>query len=164
VAQVDSTETTTTDTTSEQDSADGSSSDDPAAYSACMRRNGVPEFPDPDSQGRIKMAFQRDASGRTSGVDPRSATFKKAQQACRRLLPNGGEPDPQVQEREFKAMLRFSACMRSHGVPGYPDPQKGPNGGTLQMMPRNIEKSPSFKTAKQACAKNLDSVGMDEGP
>lgn len=58
-------------------------------------------------------------------------------------------------------MLRFSACMRSHGVPNYPDPEKGPNGGSLMMMPRDIDKSPNFKTAKQACAKNLGDGGMD---
>jgi hypothetical protein len=157
VAQVGTTSTSS----SGSGSSDDRSSGDPVAYSACMRRNGVKNFPDPDGQGRIKITSGRSASGRTWGVDTNSATFRKALEACRRLLPNGGEPDPQVQAREFRAMLRFSACMRSHGVPNYPDPEKGPNGGSLMMMPRDIDKSPNFKTAKQACAKNLGDGGMD---
>src|SRR4029450_10885055 len=32
-----------------------SSSGDPRAYSACMRKHGVGNFPDPDSTGRIKI-------------------------------------------------------------------------------------------------------------
>jgi hypothetical protein len=157
VAQVGTTSTNSSGSSSSGDRSSG----DPVAYSACMRKNGVENFPDPDAQGRIKITSGRSASGRTWGVDANSATFKKALQACRRLLPNGGEPDPQVHEREFQAMLRFSACMRKNGVPNYPDPEEGPNGGTLMAMPRDIDKSPNFKTAKQACAKYTGGGGID---
>jgi hypothetical protein len=47
------------------------------AFAACMRKNGVPNFPDPQfmSGGRIaeKIPF---------GVDPNSPTFQAAQQKC----------------------------------------------------------------------------------
>jgi hypothetical protein len=157
VAQVGTTSTNS----SGSDSSGDRSSGDPVAYSACMRKNGVANFPDPDSEGRIRLTFRRTKSGQTFGVDSNSATFKKAQQACRTLLPGGGVPDAQAQARELQAMLRFAACMRSRGVPDFPDPEKGPNGGTLMTMPGDIAKSPNYKTAKQACAKYTGGGGID---
>jgi hypothetical protein len=63
VAQVGTTNTTT----SGADSQSGSSEPSPAAYAACMRENGVPSFPDPDSSGRF------------SGIDKRSPAVQAAQ-------------------------------------------------------------------------------------
>ena len=48
----------------------------------CMRRNGVPNMPDPQPDGR--MLFNAG-----SGVDPDSQAFKDAQQKCRNLMPGG---------------------------------------------------------------------------
>jgi hypothetical protein len=47
------------------------------AFAACMRKNGVPNFPDPQffSGGRIAEKIP-------SGVDPSSPTFQDAQQKC----------------------------------------------------------------------------------
>ncbi len=88
-------------------------------FAACMRKNGEPSFPDPNAQGQI-----------TVNIDPGSAQFQKAQQACRKLLPNGGAPSPAQQAKARRASLAFSACMRSHGEPNFPDPQFGPVAGS----------------------------------
>jgi hypothetical protein len=48
VAQVD-----TNTSANDSDSSNGSGSGDPVAYSACMRSHGVPNFPDPDENGRL---------------------------------------------------------------------------------------------------------------
>ncbi|HTV12028.1 MAG TPA: hypothetical protein VME20_09210 [Acidimicrobiales bacterium] len=47
------------------------------AFAACMRKNGVPDFPDPQflSGGRIAEKI-------TSGMSPNSPTFQAAQQKC----------------------------------------------------------------------------------
>ena len=47
------------------------------AFAACMRKNGVPRFPDPQffSGGRIAEKI-------TGGVDPNSPAFQAAQQKC----------------------------------------------------------------------------------
>jgi hypothetical protein len=151
VAQVDSSETTTTDTTSEQDSADGSGSANPAAYSACMRTNGVPKFPDPDSQGRLRFE-----GGRGSGLDPESAQFRAAAKACRKLAPKAPSPAQQAKDRE--QMLRFAACMRRNGVPKFPDPKFNPDGsGGISIGPNSgiNPESPQFKEAEKACAELL---------
>ncbi len=52
------------------------------AYSQCMRATGVPGFPDPDAQGRLRGA------GHEQQGDPK---FNAAMQACRAKLPGGGE-------------------------------------------------------------------------
>jgi hypothetical protein len=55
------------------------------AYAACMRENGVPGFPDPvhTAEGDIGV----DPS--EAQFDPRTPQFKKAEDACRDLLPAG---------------------------------------------------------------------------
>jgi hypothetical protein len=152
VAQVPSTKTST----SSSSSSSGSSSGDPAAYSACMRKNGVPNFPDPDSQGRFRITGGQTATGRKFGLDPDSPKFKRAQQACRRLQPNGGKPDPQQAAKDREQALEFSQCMRSHGVPKFPDPTFEANGGVSWKIPARSgfdEDSPQFQAAQKACRK-----------
>jgi hypothetical protein len=159
VAQVDSTETTTADTTSEQDSADGSSSDDPAAYSACMRKNGVPKFPDPDSEGRLMLK-----AGPGTGIDPESPQFKAAAEACQKLAPKPPSPAQIAKDRE--QLLKFAACMRSHGLPKFPDPTS--NGGLrIEKKSGIAPNSPQFKQAQQACKEFLPGGGgssTERGP
>jgi hypothetical protein len=43
------------------------------AFSQCMRANGVPQFPDPDPNGALRIG---------GGVDPSSPQFQHAQQIC----------------------------------------------------------------------------------
>jgi hypothetical protein len=51
-------------------------------YSQCMRDNGVPDFPDPDADGRLRGV------GHEQRDDP---TFRAASETCRGKLPGGGE-------------------------------------------------------------------------
>jgi hypothetical protein len=55
-------------------------------YAACMRANGVPKFPDPNSQGGLQM------NGNEIG-DPNSPAFKKALEACKNLQPGGASAE-----------------------------------------------------------------------
>ena len=145
---------TTTTRTDGSSSSGGSGKADPAAYSACMHKNRVPNFPDPDSNRDIRITGGRDSSGRTFGIDANSPQFKRAQKACRRLAPNGGNPDPGQQAKAQQQALRVSKCMRSHGVPKFPDPKFGPNGGTLMKVGKGVNpNSPQFKAAQKACQK-----------
>jgi hypothetical protein len=48
----------------------------------CMRKNGVPDFPDPTTGGVV-------IGGPNSGIDPNSPQFQSAMQACRSLIPAG---------------------------------------------------------------------------
>jgi hypothetical protein len=48
------------------------------------------------------------------------------------------------------AMLKYAACMRSHGVPSFPDPTFSGGRVNLRLSP-GISSSPQFKSAQQAC-------------
>jgi hypothetical protein len=116
------------------------------AYAQCMRSHGVANFPDPNGQGVIQG----------SGIDVGSASFQAADKACRHVLPNGGQPTPAQQAKALAQALRFSQCMRSHGISGFPDPQTQPGGGIairLQAGPgSNLNpQSPQFQGAQKAC-------------
>jgi len=46
--------------------------------------------------------------------------------------------------------LAFASCMRSHGVPSFPDPSGG--GGGIQLGATGVNpQSPAFKSARKAC-------------
>ena len=47
--------------------------------------------------------------------------------------------------------VKFSKCMRAHGVPNFPDP--GPHG--LNIGPNIDPRSPQFQAAQKACAQDF---------
>jgi hypothetical protein len=59
---------------------------------------------------------------------------------------------------KFQAGLKFSRCMRAHGVSGFPDPRPAGNVGgvMLQGIPKN---APSFRAADTACRSLLPNQG-----
>jgi len=117
-------------------------------FTKCMRTNGVSNFPDPSSSGAITF-------GSSSGIDPRSTQFQAAQRKCQKDLPTP-HFTPAQQAAERAAALRFSKCMRSHGVSNYPDPQFGSGGlGAVRIGGPGSgldPSSPIFQRAMQACA------------
>jgi hypothetical protein len=153
IAQAGSTETTS----NGSGSTDGSSSADPTAYAACMRRNGVPTFPDPDSQGRLSIQGG-------PGLDPNSPRFKAAEKKCQRFMPRGSDqtPSPQEQAAGLREALRYSACIREHGVPNFPDPKLNAEGGIGLDGGSGggfNPDSPQFKAAEKACQKLAPGAG-----
>jgi hypothetical protein len=124
-------------------------------YSQCMRSHGLPNFPDPqqESDGGISLSIRKG-----SGLDPGSQPFKAAETACRKYSPRRGnnKPVPAAEQQKF---LRFAQCMRTHGVPNYPDPQFSGGGIQMRMPPGLGPDSPSIKAAQQAC-KSLTPGGM----
>lgn len=124
------------------------------AYSQCMREHGVKEFPDPDGNGRLTL---RARPG--SALDPNSSTFKAAQEACQRLRPQPGTAE---RERNRAAGLKYSRCMRDHGIRSFPDPDSD-GGMRIEMRPGSDmdPKNPKFQAAQEAC-KSLQPGG--KGP
>lgn len=121
-------------------------------FSACMRKHGITNFPDPNSQGIILMH-----SG--MGIDPGSPAFASARTACTKLLPNGGQPTPAQIAQHQQQLLRFSACMRAHGIKDFPDPSNG--GLRLSVHPgSDLDPSnPTFQHAQQTCRRFLPFKG-----
>jgi hypothetical protein len=98
----------------------GSTNAEQLAFSRCMRSHGVLSFPDPTSSGGIpkETAQQLGVTG---------AQFESARSACIHLLPNGGgAPTQAVLQQSWSDMANFARCMRSHGVPNWPDPTRYP--------------------------------------
>jgi hypothetical protein len=102
-----------------------------------MRANGVPKYPDPDSSGRLPK-------GDGSAFDVSNSVFQAAEHTCQHLLPTSGSFDdlshqciqagdcpPALVQQMLTADRKFAQCMRAHGVPNWPDPTIGPNGGPV---------------------------------
>jgi hypothetical protein len=88
------------------------------AFARCMRSHGVPAFPDPTSSG----VFNKPVIYELAGSNPK---FPTATHACGHLLPDGGPgvpPSAAVVQQIQTGMVKFAACMRSHGVATWPDP------------------------------------------
>ena len=51
-------------------------------FSKCMRDNGVPDFPDPEPDGGLRIQF-----GGGNSIDPNSKTFKDAEAKCQQYMP-----------------------------------------------------------------------------
>lgn len=114
------------------------------AFSACMRSHGVPKYPDPNSQGVISGMIQL-------GINPASPQFQAAQRACAHLANGPAPGGQQSQSKNTVAALKFSACMRSHGFPHFPDPNSsgGISGNSSDGI--NIH-SPQYQSAQKTCS------------
>jgi hypothetical protein len=121
---------------------------DAVAYAACMRTHGVPNMPDPNSDGNF--AFTGGKVNGQSGVEPGSSGFRRADSACSHLLPNGGQFTPAELQQAVAKALKFVQCMRTHGVPNMPDPRTV--GGGIAIGGRGMDpRSPTFQAAQKAC-------------
>jgi hypothetical protein len=142
-------------------SSAGTSTSSPSAvaYSACVRCHGVPNFPDPDSDGQVPKA-----DAQHLGVS--SSQLQAAQQACQSLLPNHGGvinassidqcmmagDCPRALVRQVLHEERtFAQCMRSHGVPNWPDPSIDSQGRPVFAI--SISKLGFDPYSPRVCAK-----------
>ena len=123
----------------------------------CMRSHGVPNFPDPGSNGELELTP-------SSGINPQLPSFKAARQACQRFAPNPGGA-PRMSESQRRAAVAFAECMRSHGQPDFPDPILGSPEGRPRVLAlramffpigANFDpKSPAFRQAATTCGVNV---------
>jgi hypothetical protein len=115
--------TTTTRQASAAPNSPGSSFQQALAFSRCVRQNGVPGYPDPDSSGQIPKRTPQQL-----GVSP--SHFQAAETACQHLLPGGGQPTQaqiqQMDQQEWARFRDFTQCMRLHGVTDWPEPTPYP--------------------------------------
>jgi hypothetical protein len=128
-----------------------------------MRSHGVSNFPDPDSKGRIKITSGVSATGQKTGVDVNSSQFARARDACQKLLPNGGRPTAAQQAREQQTMLKYAQCMRSHGVPKFPDPKA--DGALALGTKAGVDpNTPQFIAAQKTCQRLVPGSPIVSGP
>lgn len=127
--------------------ADAKDTEKAAAYAQCMRKNGFPDFPDPDAEGRILLRQRLD--------DQSAPAFRKAHAACNDLAPEGWASERSDPERRAK-LLGFAQCVRDEGVSDFPDPSEE---GRFDFA--TVTDSPKLKSAMEACRRSKGvSVGF----
>jgi hypothetical protein len=126
-----------------------------------MRSHGISRFPDPAGNGGLpKVSLLQ------LGVS--SSRFQAAETACQGLRPPGGsrtqEADclmlgncPAAEVDQIRtAELKYAHCMRSHGVPNWPDPTLDSQGMpvfnvTQAGISRQFDHSSLFMTPNREC-------------
>ena len=121
------------------------------AFSHCMRSHGVPDFPDPTSRGGVPKVTPQQV-----GVS--NSRFQVAQRACAQLLQPTQAQVPQI----MTGMLKFARCMRSHGVPNWPDPSTDRNGQPVFNISGINPDSPRVSNTAGECTHML--VQSNAGP
>ena len=127
------------------------------AFAACMRRNGVGQFPDPDASGKLTI----DAVANGSGLDTSSPAFEQAISACKALEP-AGFMGSKRSSRQQQAALSFAECIRANGVRDFPDPL--PNGPLVDTNRIPSAAGPggmsALRAAMQKCSDAAAAAGV----
>jgi hypothetical protein len=71
---------------------------------------------------------------------------------------NSGGPPPSA---ETQALLKFSECVRAHGVPDFPDPRAS---GGFPDSARAYEEMPRYQAAQNACNADAIASGVIHSP
>jgi hypothetical protein len=152
--------------------AGGSASSPSAlAYSACMRSHGVRNFPDPTSSGQLPKVGPQQL-----GVS--SSQLQSAQIACRQLLPTGvslqqreseclqnHDCPPALVQQMMTADRKLARCLRTHGVPDFPDPvDDGPAGPYFPISRVGISDAASHTTQFMARLSQCGRLVGDNAP
>ena len=151
VASVGSNSTTTTLQSGVPESGSSAISyADRLKHAECIRAHGIPDFPDPNRNGATLLR-----GGPGSDLNPGNPRLQAAEKACQKLLSNGGKPTPAEQTQASVQALKFSECMRAHGIADFPDPVQinGYPGWTFNPSGDLNADNPKFQAAQIACQK-----------
>ncbi|KZB87285.1 hypothetical protein [Amycolatopsis regifaucium] len=113
-------------------------------FAKCMREHGI-NMPEPkrDANGQDTITFE------AGDTPPDEKKMKAADEACRKLLPNGGEIKPPTPE-ELDKMRKEAKCMRDHGI-DFPDPEPAGKGGAAIALGDASGDPKKFEEAAKAC-------------
>ncbi|MGP0037768.1 MAG: hypothetical protein ACLP4R_24835 [Solirubrobacteraceae bacterium] len=124
-------------------------------YANCMRSHGVPDFPDPNSQGEFQLHSIFENGRTTQGEDliPSSPAFQGAERACGAFGSAGRQVTAAQEDRAFEQELQAAVCMRANGVPGYPDPKLIDGSIDQEFNGKFNPNAPAFQRAAGKCGK-----------
>jgi hypothetical protein len=136
------------------DAASQKTGTDLQKFVSCMRHHGVPSFPElvmTPNGGAVPVGPVE--------VDKNSPAVQAARSACQYLVPSGQAQGPAAQAISPKDQVDYikaAACMRAHGVPGFPDPKFSGSSVTFPKPPGmngGIANSPQLLRAREICEK-----------
>lgn len=121
-------------------------------HAECMRKHGVPGFPNPQvintpTEHQIRQELPQGVA--------EAPDFKVAEAACKGLIPapqNGGPGNAREQRNHVQVLLAFARCLRSHGVQDFPDPNAQGQLTLTMVHAAGVDlQAPSVLTAAKAC-------------
>jgi hypothetical protein len=136
-----------------------SSSPSAVAYSHCMRSHGVPNYPDPGSDGALPKG-----DAQQFGVS--SSQLQAAESDCQHLYPANdgaiqqcettGDCPQAVVQQALNVMREYAQCLRSHGVARWPDPTLDSQGRpffdvSAAGLSSQYTHSPAFESKDSEC-------------
>lgn len=151
--------TTTTGATTPPSAATSGSKTSPintaVAFIDCMRSHGEPNMPQPEVTKNGSHTHITINVNAGPGLDPNSPQFIAATKACAHLLPNKGVAThaPTITPADEADYLKGAACMRSHGVPNFPDPSFHDNTVSFRSSAVINTNSTTYQHAVTACQK-----------
>lgn len=116
------------------------------AFSECMRAHGLATFPDPGATGASNSIGD---VAIPPTIDTRSPAFQNALRGCQPVLFPRGRPV--VSAATKAAMIGQAQCMRTHGVPTFPDPTFPAGGGIIVTDAGTDPQSPAYQHAQELC-------------
>jgi hypothetical protein len=122
--------------------------EDAVAWVGCMRARGIVDLSPPTT---VANATQQ-MVGFGEPPDKQGPKYKAANKVCEYLLPGSGSGPSQAMVQEQLAKdLKFSECMRSHGITDFPDPKQSSQGISIGPVHGLAASSPQFQAAQKAC-------------
>ena len=125
-----------------------------AALSHCMRAHGLNNLPDPTQEpggvgfNGISRSLGVDALT-VDGITFAGPAWDTARKACQAYLPPGARGQgPKLTQGEMAVRMAHSECMRTHGVPSFPDPNAR---GGVTLPPCIDTNAPAFERAAGHC-------------
>jgi len=135
-----------------------------ALFHSCLADRGfsLPNIP-------LDDAGRPDLSGLGNQVDQSSPAWREALASCAALIVTHGALDlagvPELAEAVRAELQAFSACMRSQGVEGFPDPAPDFDGVKppfpLESIPAD---DPELGTAAENCALAVGQIARSADP
>jgi hypothetical protein len=122
------------------------------AFAKCMREHGV-DMPDPEVSKDGGVGIAVPAIPGNGGADK----VEKADKACKKFLPNGGEPEKPTAE-DLDAMRKQAKCLRDHGI-DVPDPTMEDPG----LRIGGSAESEKFQKAMEECGNGKGMIAVGGG-
>jgi hypothetical protein len=106
--------------------------------SQCMRANGYPDFPDPtlDEHGVWNISYPIQGES-PAACDQAVREAKAISNSLTGVTPS-----------EMAGLRQYAACMRSHGIAAFPDPDEDGNYGPVLQQ---LAQDPAYPAAFEAC-------------